>query len=341
MKLSLLLWLALVRIVWNQTRIGLEEEEPIQKGRTATANETTNTTANAAVSIGHLASLRMLKMERIQFGAGHICAGSLIRVNAVLTAAQCFVNMELDDGSFLPISDFIVVLGTPNRFQGSFSTMIFRLKYRVLMQDVFDVKMFEMDVAVIILSSSVPEQHAVVKPIKITDQTFRRTTECQMSGWGRDPHGYSSESIVSVAVTVIGPRICRLKQVTQEFFVSPGMLCAKHLNKLKRSFCTGDVGGSLVCQGELAGIISWGVKCSDPYHPGIYTDVLYYTQWINESLANPTQQDEYFAQIGKPQASAATGMRPRTCLIRSMRFFVQSIYDRKIVNILGYILYRT
>ncbi|XP_033250036.1 trypsin eta-like isoform X1 [Drosophila miranda] len=235
------------------------------------------------------------------------------------------------------MSDFVVVLGTPNRFQGSRNTMIFRLKYRVLMQDVFDLKMFEMDVALIILSSSVPEQHAVVKPIPITEQTFRRATECHMSGWGRNPYGYSSESIVSVAVTVIGPRICRLKQLTQEFFAPPGMLCAKHLNKLKRSFCTGDAGGSLVCQGKLAGIISWGVKCSDPYHPGIYTNVLYYDQWINESLANPTQQDEYFAQIGKPKASAATGIRPRPCLIRSMRFLVQSIYDRKILNMIYFI----
>ncbi|XP_022233407.2 trypsin zeta-like [Drosophila obscura] len=293
MQLLLLLWLVML----PASSIGteeeqFEEEEPFPR-------------ATAAASIGHLASLRMLKMERRRFGAGHICAGSLIRVNAVLTAAQCFVDREIFDGSFLPISEFVVVLGTPHRFAGSPNTMIFGLKHRVLMQDKFDVKFHEMDLAVLILTRSVAQQHAVVKPIELADRPFKRATECQMSGWGRSPSGFSSAVAVSVGIPIIGPRICLIKQTTQEFFVQPGMLCANQLGKLKRGYCTGDAGGSLVCEGQLAGIVSWGVRCDTPHHPGIFTDVLYYAQWINDSLDNPTQLDDYFGNIAKPLACGA------------------------------------
>ncbi|BFG02058.1 trypsin zeta-like [Drosophila madeirensis] len=300
--LSLLLWLALVPVAWSQARTGGEDDTSEEEEDDDDGKDT-----DGVASIGHLASVRMLKMDRVQFGAGHVCAGSLIRDNAVLTAAQCFVDREIGDGHFLPMSEFFVVLGTPNRFESSPNTLKFELKHRVLMQDMFDMKFHEMDVALLILNGSVPQPHPAVQPIQIADQIFGRKTECQMSGWGRDPTGYSSEAAVSVRVPFIGPRICLIKQMMQEFFVQPGMICAKHFGKVKRGYCTGDAGGSLECEGQLAGIVSWGISCDSPYHPGIYTDVLYYTQWINESLANPTQLDDYFASVVQPMISGAFG----------------------------------
>lgn len=33
----------------------------------------------------------------------------------------------------------------------------------------------------------------------------------------------------------------------------------------------------------VVGIVSWGIRCGEPNHPGIYTRVDAYSQWIIEN----------------------------------------------------------
>ncbi len=49
--------------------------------------------------------------------------------------------------------------------------------------------------------------------------------------------------------------------------------------------CQGDSGGGLVCNGTLTGVVSFGTGCALPGYPGVYTEVAYYADWIEENGA--------------------------------------------------------
>lgn len=58
------------------------------------------------------------------------------------------------------------------------------------------------------------------------------------------------------------------------------------VNRLK--LLQGDSGSPLVCQDEngqqvLSGVVSFGLKCATPGVPGVYVDVNYFRDWIQET----------------------------------------------------------
>ena len=72
------------------------------------------------------------------------------------------------------------------------------------------------------------------------------------------------------------------------YLMREDMLCAGEEGK---DSCSGDSGGPLVCPlGDggaplLAGVTSWGQGCGKPGKPGVYTEVAYFVQWIEETMA--------------------------------------------------------
>merc|ERR1712037_399468 len=83
-------------------------------------------------------------------------------------------------------------------------------------------------------------------------------------------------------------------------------ICAGEYGK---DSCQGDSGGPMVCynadgSGYLGGIVSWGIGCGGLYHPGVYTEVSYFVDWVEaHTPAMPTDP---------PTTTPPTTMPPTT-----------------------------
>lgn len=64
--------------------------------------------------------------------------------------------------------------------------------------------------------------------------------------------------------------------------LNDGVICTRNVNGTGTGM--GDSGGPLVFNGELLGLVSWGVQCGNGY-PSIYTRIYPQIKWINKIIA--------------------------------------------------------
>ncbi|XP_049958170.1 trypsin eta-like [Schistocerca serialis cubense] len=93
-------------------------------------------------------------------------------------------------------------------------------------------------------------------------------------------NGPTTEQLKYVTVNVTDTAVCRTRLLVLE-----GMLCAGGMGN--EDSCQGDGGGPLVCNGSLAGVVSFGYYCGLPGYPSVYTDVSKYGDFLNHSLTEP------------------------------------------------------
>ncbi|XDV11413.1 hypothetical protein PO909_000359 [Leuciscus waleckii] len=208
----------------------------------------------------------------------HICGGTLITKDWVLSAARCFLRLNE--------SQIVMHFGLLSQF-GSNPYETNRTASRIIRHPNYDFSIVDSNIALVQLSSSVTFSD-YIKPVCLpaAGSVFSTGTESWGTGWGTGGQFFDilQEEMISIVndsdcYNIYGP------------IITSNTICAGLVNQGAKRICSTDSGGPMVSRkGSLwieFGIVSQSRGC-DPKYPGIYIRVSQYQDWIKSYMgSNP------------------------------------------------------
>ncbi|XP_037806101.1 trypsin delta [Lucilia sericata] len=242
----------------------------------------------------------------LQYHNAHICGGSIVAHNIILTAAHC-IEQPWDTAAFR------VRAGSSTHLYGG---QLVGVRH-IFKHETYSSSTLDSDVALVVLNKNLTYTRTV-QPVELAtwgEQLPNEDNEFFVSGWGLTSEtGLVSPLLNYVAVRLINQNTCS-KNYQYIATISSKMFCAGYPQGGKDS-CQGDSGGPLVSyvssslrlssllltsttktdtkpalelqanalKPKQYGIVSWGMGCAQKSYPGVYANVAALRPWIDAKL---------------------------------------------------------